>query len=105
MTCPGGAGLTMIGTSDTSSGALALSAGHLVFYADTDRTVRAFEIATGTERVVVRPPILTAGRFAAHDEQNQCQVGDRVTIVSCRPLSKSKRWRVREVVQTAGGVS
>lgn len=42
-------------------------------------------------------------RFAAHDENNTCQVGDRVIIVACRPMSKRKRWRVREIVQSAGG--
>jgi small subunit ribosomal protein S17 len=40
-------------------------------------------------------------KFAAHDETNQCRVGDRVAIVSCRPLSKRKRWRVREIVRRA----
>lgn len=40
-------------------------------------------------------------RYAAHDESNQCNVGDRVSIVSSRPLSKSKRWRVREIVERA----
>lgn len=43
-------------------------------------------------------------RFAAHDESNSCKVGDRVTIVACRPMSRRKRWRVREIVQAAGGV-
>jgi small subunit ribosomal protein S17 len=35
-------------------------------------------------------------RFMAHDEENQCRVGDRVRIVETRPLSRRKRWRVRE---------
>jgi small subunit ribosomal protein S17 len=35
-------------------------------------------------------------RFTAHDEENQCRVGDRVRIVETRPLSRRKRWRVRE---------
>ncbi len=35
-------------------------------------------------------------RFMAHDEENQCRVGDRVRIVESRPLSRRKRWRVRE---------
>lgn len=39
-----------------------------------------------------------SNKFAAHDEKNECQVGDRVVIVSSRPLSKRKRWRVREIV-------
>jgi small subunit ribosomal protein S17 len=36
--------------------------------------------------------------FMAHDEKNQCQVGDTVRIVETRPLSARKRWRVLEVV-------
>lgn len=40
-------------------------------------------------------------KCVAHDESDECKVGDRVLIVECRPLSKTKRWRVREVVQTA----
>ncbi|MDX1580922.1 MAG: 30S ribosomal protein S17 [Alphaproteobacteria bacterium] len=35
----------------------------------------------------------------AHDEQNACQVGDKVVIVETRPLSKDKRWRVREILE------
>lgn len=40
-------------------------------------------------------------RFAAHDEANECRTGDRVVIVQSRPLSKNKRWRVREIVTRA----
>jgi len=40
-------------------------------------------------------------RFHAHDEANQCKVGDEVVIVSCRPMSATKRWRVSEVVKRA----
>ena len=42
-------------------------------------------------------------KFHAHDESGQCGVGDRVEIVSCRPLSRLKRWRVREVLKKAVG--
>ena len=42
-------------------------------------------------------------KFQAHDEAGQCGVGDRVEIVSCRPLSRLKRWRVRRVVKKAEG--
>ena len=41
-------------------------------------------------------------RFYAHDEQNACNVGDQVRLVSTRPLSRLKRWRVDEVVKKAG---
>lgn len=37
----------------------------------------------------------------AHDENNSCGVGDKVLIVETRPLSKDKRWRVREVLEKA----
>lgn len=33
-------------------------------------------------------------KYKAHDEKNECRVGDRVVIEECRPLSKEKRWRV-----------
>jgi small subunit ribosomal protein S17 len=37
--------------------------------------------------------------FMAHDEENRCQIGDRVRIVESRPLSKRKHWRVTEIIQ------
>jgi small subunit ribosomal protein S17 len=40
-------------------------------------------------------------RFKAHDEQNQCKVGDRVRISETRPLSHDKRWRVVAIVEKA----
>jgi len=40
-------------------------------------------------------------KLKAHDEQNQCGVGDRVQIMETRPLSATKRWRVVEIVEKA----
>jgi small subunit ribosomal protein S17 len=40
-------------------------------------------------------------KLKAHDEQNQCSVGDRVLIMETRPLSASKRWRIIEVLEKA----
>jgi small subunit ribosomal protein S17 len=40
-------------------------------------------------------------KHKAHDEGNRCAVGDRVLIVESRPLSKEKRWRVREILEKA----
>ena len=40
-------------------------------------------------------------KFVAHDEGNTCKVGDRVQIVECRPLSKSKKFRVVRVIERA----
>ena len=39
--------------------------------------------------------------FKAHDEQNECGIGDTVRVVETRPLSKDKRWRVVEIVEKA----
>ena len=40
-------------------------------------------------------------KFHAHDEANECKAGDVVEIVSSRPLSRTKRWRVRRIVKRA----
>lgn len=40
-------------------------------------------------------------KYMADDPENTCNVGDRVLIEECRPLSKHKRWRLREVVERA----
>ena len=40
-------------------------------------------------------------RLKAHDEMNECGIGDRVKVMETRPLSKDKRWRVVEIVEKA----
>ncbi|MBT8330857.1 MAG: 30S ribosomal protein S17 [Deltaproteobacteria bacterium] len=40
-------------------------------------------------------------KFTAHDQNNSCQIGDKVMLTECRPLSRSKRWRVSKIVQKA----
>lgn len=42
--------------------------------------------------------INTTTKFKAHDENNECRIGDVVRIVETRPLSKDKRWRVEKIV-------
>jgi small subunit ribosomal protein S17 len=39
-------------------------------------------------------------KYKAHDEKNECQVGDQVRIIESRPLSREKRWRVVEIVES-----
>lgn len=46
------------------------------------------------ERVIKR-----SKNYHAHDERNQCQIGDVVRIVETRPLSRTKRWRLQEIVR------
>ena len=52
------------------------------------------------ERVVKR-----SKKFHAHDEHNQCQIGDIVRIIETRPLSKTKCWRLLEILRRWAGVS
>ena len=40
-------------------------------------------------------------KFKAHDENNECRVGDKVRIMETRPLSKDKRWRLVEIIEKA----
>ena len=45
--------------------------------------------------------VLRTKKLYAHDEANDVNVGDRVRVMECRPLSKSKRWRIVEVLERA----
>ncbi len=65
-----------------------------------DKTVVVAVEKTITHRLYHRSMKRTT-KFHAHDEDNQCRIGDVVEIVSSRPLSKTKRWRVRQVVERA----
>jgi small subunit ribosomal protein S17 len=65
-----------------------------------NKTVVVAVEETMTHRLYLRYMKKTK-KFHAHDEENQCNVGDVVEIVSSRPLSKTKRWRVREIVKRA----
>ena len=40
-------------------------------------------------------------KFHAHDEKNECNIGDTVRIMETRPLSKTKRWRLVEIIERA----
>ena len=40
-------------------------------------------------------------KIHAHDEKNECQVGDKVLLMETRPLSKTKRWRLVEIIEKA----
>jgi len=40
-------------------------------------------------------------KFAAHDENNACKVGDKVVITESRPISRTKRWRISRIVEKA----
>jgi small subunit ribosomal protein S17 len=60
-------------------------------------------VVVQVERLVKHPVykkyLRRRNKFAAHDESNQCQVGDTVQIIQSRPLSRSKRWRVSKILE------
>jgi small subunit ribosomal protein S17 len=43
--------------------------------------------------------IKLTSKFKAHDENNECQIGDKVKIMETRPISKDKRWRVVSIIE------
>ena len=53
------------------------------------------------EHPVYKKVIRRTSKFMAHDEKNECVVGDKVLIVATRPLSKRKRWRVKNIIEKA----
>ncbi|MCK5376716.1 MAG: 30S ribosomal protein S17 [Acidobacteria bacterium] len=62
-------------------------------------------VVVKVENLVMHPLyskfVRTSSKFMAHDEENNCNAGDRVLIEECRPLSRRKRWRVRKVIERA----
>ena len=73
-----------------------------VLSAKMDKTVVVTVDKTVIHRLYHRQ-MTRSSKFRAHDEKNECREGDVVSIVSTRPLSKSKRWRVREILKRAQG--
>jgi len=90
--------------------------------ADNDKTPSRRQVKVGTvvsdrmdktvvvrvERIFTHPlyhrQLKRSSKFAAHDEANECNVGDRVEITASRPLSRTKRWRVTGILQKAAVV-
>jgi len=62
-------------------------------------------VVVSVERIVMHPRykkyLKRRTKVKAHDEKNECQVGDRVLIVECRPMSREKRWRVSRILERA----
>ena len=59
------------------------------------------EVETRKQHPLFKKMVKRSKRFMAHDEANECRVGDTVRITETRPLSKRKRWRLVEVVERA----
>ncbi|SVC81225.1 uncharacterized protein METZ01_LOCUS334079 [marine metagenome] len=64
-------------------------------------------VSVAIERLVKHPVVgkymRRTSKLLAHDENNECNIGDRVAISECRPVAKNKSWRVVEIVERALG--
>lgn len=65
-----------------------------------DKTI-VVAIETLVRHPLYKKTIKRTTKFKAHDENNECKVGDRVSIMETRPLSKEKRWRLVEIIERA----
>ena len=72
----------------------------LVSSSSMDKTV-VVKVVRRVPHPLYRRIIRRTTSFKAHDEKNECGVGDRVKIIETRPLSKTKRWRLLEVIEKA----
>ena len=65
-----------------------------------DKTV-VVAVETSVSHKVYGKTVKRTYKLKAHDEENACQIGDKVKVMETRPLSKDKRWRVVEIMEKA----
>ncbi len=65
-----------------------------------DKTV-VVSIQDNVKHPLYKKIIKRTVKFKAHDEKNECGIGDRVMIMETRPLSKDKNWRVVQIIEKA----
>ncbi|NLK70199.1 MAG: 30S ribosomal protein S17 [Clostridiales bacterium] len=65
-----------------------------------DKTV-VVAIVDNVKHPLYKKIIKRTVKVKAHDEKNECRIGDRVQIMETRPLSKEKRWRVTNIIEKA----
>ena len=65
-----------------------------------DKTV-VVSVETSVKHKLYNKIVKRTYKLKAHDEQNECKMGDKVKVMETRPLSKDKRWRVVEIVEKA----
>ncbi len=65
-----------------------------------DKTI-VVEIKTRVRHPLYGKIMNKTSKFKAHDEQNQCGIGDKVRVMETRPISRDKHWRVVEILEKA----
>ena len=59
------------------------------------------QVDTRAPHPVYRKYVTTSKKYYVHDSKSECQVGDLVSILECRPISKLKRWRLKQIEEKA----
>ena len=65
-----------------------------------DKTI-VVAIEDSVQHKLYKKIVIRTYKLKAHDENNECGVGDTVKVMECRPLSKDKRWRLVEIIKKA----
>ena len=65
-----------------------------------DKTI-VVAIADNVKHPLYKKIVKRTYKLKAHDENNECNIGDRVKVMETRPLSKDKRWRLVEIIEKA----
>ena len=66
-----------------------------------DKTI-VVSVETNVKHPIYGKIVKRTYKLKAHDEENNCQMGDKVKVMETRPLSKDKRWRVVEILEKGG---
>lgn len=72
----------------------------LVLSNKMDKTI-VVQISTKKPHPLYGKYVVSSVKYKAHDEENQANIGDKVRIVECRPISKFKTWTLAEVIEKA----
>ena len=65
-----------------------------------DKTI-VVAVADSVQHKLYKKTMKRTYKLKAHDENNECGIGDTVKVMECRPLSKDKRWRLVEIIEKA----
>ena len=65
-----------------------------------DKTI-VVKVETAVRHPIYKKIVKRTYKLKAHDEENVCQIGDKVKVMETRPLSKDKRWRLVEIMEKA----
>lgn len=63
-----------------------------------DKTI-VVKVEDSVRHPIYKKTVKNTYKLKAHDENNECQIGDKVRVMETRPLSKDKRWRLVEVIE------